>query len=88
MIWRKSDVINLIKNLLLKNRISGQILAEDVVSVLTGEVIAEAGTKVDKRDWQMRFRMQQFHMYGSSSRKRTEIVKVLSNMMVDLNSCC
>ncbi|MEI3210117.1 MAG: hypothetical protein V8S14_03835 [Lachnospiraceae bacterium] len=59
------------KKLLLKNRISGQILAEDVASVLTGEVIAEAAQRLQER-LQMRSRMQQFHMYGSSCRKRTE----------------
>ncbi len=32
------------KKLMLKNRISGQVLAEDVVDPFTGEVIAEKGT--------------------------------------------
>ena len=36
------------KKLALKNRISGQVLAEDVVDPSTGEVIAEAGTVVDR----------------------------------------
>ena len=36
------------KKLLLKNRISGHVLAEDAVSPITGEVIAEAGTKVTR----------------------------------------
>ena len=33
------------KKLLLKNRVSGQVLAEDVVDVTTGEIIAEAGAE-------------------------------------------
>ena len=36
------------KKLMLKNRITGHTLAEDVVSPMTGEVIAEAGAVVDR----------------------------------------
>ena len=36
------------KKLHFKNRIKGQKLAEDVVDMTTGEVLAEAGTTVDK----------------------------------------
>ena len=36
------------KKLLLKNRVSGQILAEDAVSAITGEVVAEKGTKITR----------------------------------------
>ncbi len=36
------------KKLALKNRISGHVLAEDVVSPMTGEVMAEAGTKITR----------------------------------------
>ena len=36
------------KKLALKNRINGHILAEDVVDVNTGEIIAEAGTEVTR----------------------------------------
>ena len=49
MIWQRSDVINSIRNLRLRNRINGQVLAEDVVSAVTGEVVAEKGTDSDKR---------------------------------------
>ncbi len=45
MISQRSDVINSIKKLNLKNRVTGQVLAEDVVSAVTGEVVAEKGTK-------------------------------------------
>ena len=37
------------KKLHLKNRITGQILAEDVVNTETGEIIAAGGEKVNKR---------------------------------------
>ena len=33
---------------MLKNRINGHVLAEDVVDPSTGEVLAEAGQKVDR----------------------------------------
>ncbi|HIZ08022.1 MAG TPA: DNA-directed RNA polymerase subunit beta, partial [Candidatus Eubacterium avistercoris] len=36
------------KKLLLKNRITGQVLAEDAVDPSTGEIIGETGTKVDR----------------------------------------
>ena len=36
------------KKLLLRNRISGQVLAEDVVDTTTGEILATAGTEVTK----------------------------------------
>ncbi len=37
------------KKLALRNRINGQVLAEDVVDVTTGEIIAEKGTNCNKR---------------------------------------
>ena len=36
------------KKLAFKNRITGHVLAEDVIDMTTGEVIAEAGTTVTK----------------------------------------
>ena len=36
------------KKLMLKNRIAGCILAEDAVSQLTGEIVAEKGTKITR----------------------------------------
>ena len=60
------------KKLALKNRITGQVLAEDVASAITGEVIAEAGTKIT-RELQKQSRMQQFRMCGSINRKRREV---------------
>ena len=71
------------KKLLLKNRISGHVLAEDAVSPITGEVIAEAGTKVTR---EIADRIQNGAVpYVWIDRPEEERnVKVLSNMMVDL----
>ena len=48
MILPKSDVINLIRSFISINRIVGHKLAEDVVDTATGEILAEAGTRVTK----------------------------------------
>ena len=71
------------KKLLLKNRISGHVLAEDAVSPITGEVIAEAGTKVTR---EIADRIQNGAVpYVWIDRPEEERnIKVLSNMMVDL----
>ncbi len=71
------------KKLALRNRINGQILAEDVVDETTGEILAEAG-KVVNRELADAIRMQPYHMYGY--RLRRVNVKVLSNMMVDISN--
>jgi DNA-directed RNA polymerase subunit beta len=71
------------KKLLLKNRIRGQILAEDVVSAVTGEVIAEEGTKVTRElADQIQNAAVPYVWVEGEERK----IKVLSNMMVDLQS--
>ena len=73
------------KKLLLRNRINGQVLAEDVVSPLTGEVIAEAGTKVTREladDIQNAAVAAVWIDRPEEERK----IKVLSSMMVDLAS--
>ncbi len=73
------------KKLLLRNRINRQVLAEDVVSVITGEVIAEAGTKVTR---ELADEIQNAAVpYVWIERPDEERnIKVLSNMMVDLTS--
>ncbi len=73
------------KKLLLKNRISGQILAEDVVSAITGEVIAEAGTEVTR---EIADTIQNAAVpYVWIAREEGERnIKVLSNMMVNLET--
>ncbi len=73
------------KKLMLKNRISGQILAEDVVSPLTGEMIAEAGTKVTRElADQIQNAAVPFVWIDRPEEERK--IKVLSSMMVDLAS--
>ncbi len=73
------------KKLLLRNRINRQVLAEDVVSVLTGEVLAKAGTKVTR---ELADEIQNAAVpYVWIERPDEERnIKVLSNMMVDITS--
>ena len=73
------------KKLLLKNRISGQILTEDVASVLTGEVIAEAGTKVT-REIADEIQNAAVPYVWIELPEEDRKVKVLSNLMVDLKT--
>ncbi|MDE6937617.1 MAG: DNA-directed RNA polymerase subunit beta, partial [Lachnospiraceae bacterium] len=62
-----------------------QVLAEDVVSVLTGEVIAEAGTKVTRElADQIQNAAVPYVWIERPDEERN--IKVLSNMMVDLTS--
>ena len=73
------------KKLLLRNRINRQVLGEDVVSVLTGEVIAEAGTKVTREIAdQIQNAAVPYVWIERADEERN--IKVLSNMMVDLTS--
>ena len=71
------------KKLMLRNRIRHQILAEDVVDTLTGEVLAKEGDKVTA---EMADAIQNaavpFVWIQTEERK----VKVLSNMMVDITN--
>ncbi|MEY8339153.1 DNA-directed RNA polymerase subunit beta [Lachnospiraceae bacterium 62-35] len=69
------------KKLHFKNRITGHILAEDVVDTSTGEIIAEAGTAVDK---ELAVRLQDSGVPYVWIQGPTRNQKVLSNMMVDL----
>ncbi len=75
------------KKLMLKNRITGHLLAEDVVSPMTGEVIAEAGTVVDR---ELADAIQNAAVpYVWIAREESDRnIKVLSNMMVDLKAVC
>jgi len=69
------------KKLSFKNRLNGQTLAEDVVDTTTGEILAEAGTKVDKnKAAEIQNAAVPFVWVDGPNRKQ----KVLSNMMVDL----
>ncbi|NBJ82604.1 DNA-directed RNA polymerase subunit beta [bacterium 1XD42-94] len=69
------------KKLHFKNRITGQITAEDVVDVSTGEILAEAGKAISKEQ-AAAIQNAAVPYVWIQTEERT--VKVLSNMMVDL----
>ncbi len=71
------------KKLALRNRIRHHILAEDVVDTLTGEVLATAGTKVSAELADTIQNAAVPFVYIQTEEKN---VKILSNMMVDINS--
>ena len=71
------------KKLALKSRINGQVLAEDVLDPSTGEVIAEAGTTVDR---DLADQIQNAAVPALWIQTETRNVKVLSSMMVDIRS--
>ncbi|RKM56619.1 DNA-directed RNA polymerase subunit beta [Butyrivibrio sp. X503] len=69
------------KKLHFKNRINGHVLAEDVVDEFTGEMIASAGTKVDRA---LATEIQNCAIPYVFLQEEERNVKVLSNMMVDI----
>ncbi len=73
------------KKLLFRNRIAGQILAEDVASAVTGEVIAEAGAKIT-RELADQIQNAAVPAVWISRPDEERDIKVLSSMMVDLTS--
>lgn len=73
------------KKLMLRNRIAGHVLAEDAVSPITGEVIAEAGTKLT-REMADAIQNAAIPYVWIDKPEEERKVKVLSNMMVDLRS--
>ena len=73
------------KKLALKNRITGQVLAEDVASAITGEVIAEAGTKITREIAEAIQNAAVPYVWIDKPEEERSI-KVLSNMMVDLDA--
>ena len=70
------------KKLALRNRIGGKVLAEDVVDETTGEILAEAG-KVVNRELADAIQNAAVPYVWVQGEERN--VKVLSNMMVDIN---
>ena len=71
------------KKLLLRNRITGKVLGEDVVDLETGEILAEAGTEIDRNlADQIQNAGVPFVWIQTEERK----VKVISSMMVDLGA--
>ena len=73
------------KKLALKNRISGHVLAETVVSPLTGEIIAEEGTKIT-RDIADQIQNAAVPAVWLENPEEERKIKVLSNMMIDLDA--
>ncbi len=71
------------KKLHFKNRISGQVLAEDVIDENTGEMIASAGTKIDRA---LATEIQNAAIPYVMIQGEERNIKVLSNMMVDITS--
>ena len=70
------------KKLAFKNRLAGHTLAEDVVDQTTGEILAEAGTAVDK-NLADEIQNSGIPFVWIQGIERNE--KILSNMMVDLS---
>jgi len=71
------------KKLHFKNRIAGHTLAEDVIDMSTGEILAEKGTVVDKKKAEEIQNAGVPFVWIAGEKKNH---KVLSNMMVDLAS--
>ncbi len=71
------------KKLALRNRINGQVLAEDVVDVTTGEIIAEKGTAVTR---ELADAIQNAGVPFVWIQAEERNVKILSNLMVDINA--
>ena len=70
------------KKLSFKRRIAGQTLAEDVIDMSTGEILATAGTVLDKETAEMIQNKAIEYVYVEAADDHK--VKVLSNMMVDI----
>ena len=71
------------KKLSLRNRIHGQVLAEDAVDVSTGEIIAEQGTTVTR---ELADKIQNAAVPYVWIQGEERNIKVLSNLMVDVTN--
>ncbi|MCD7750203.1 MAG: DNA-directed RNA polymerase subunit beta [Lachnospiraceae bacterium] len=71
------------KKLSFRNRLTGHVLSEDVADPTTGEVLAAAGTTVTR---ELADRLQNAAVPYVYVQTEERNVKVLSNMMVDLNA--
>ena len=71
------------KKLAYKSRIVGHILAEDVIDMSTGEVLAEAGTNVSQ---ELAIQIQNAAVPSVMIQTDVKNEKVLSNMAVDINA--
>ena len=73
------------KKLLLRNRITGHVLAEDVCDPSTGEILAEAGETLTREKADAIQNAAVAFVYIKTENEERPI-KVLSNMMVELTS--
>ena len=71
------------KKLHFKNRITGHVLAEDVVDMTTGEILAESGKTISK---ELAIEIQNAAVPYVWIQTEERTAKVLSNMMVDLGA--
>ena len=71
------------KKLAFRNRITGAVLAEDVIAPTTGEIIAAAGTKVSLELADEIQNAAVPYVYVQTEERN---VKVLSNLMVDITA--
>ena len=71
------------KKLAFKNRLRGHVLAEDVIDPSTGEVMAEAGTRLTR---ELAEEIQNAAVRYVMIQTEERNVKVLSSMMVDLGA--
>ena len=68
------------KKLHFRNRLNGHVLAEDVVNTMTGEIIAEAGTVLNRASATA---IQNAAVPYVMIQAEERVVKVMSSMMVD-----
>ena len=71
------------KKLMLRNRVNGQVLAEDAVDPNTGEILAEAGTVLTR---ELADKIQNAAVSYVMIQTEERNVKVLSSMMVDITN--
>jgi DNA-directed RNA polymerase subunit beta len=71
------------KKLAFKNRISGHVLADDVVDTSTGEVLAEKGTQITRELAENIQNAAVSYVWIQSDERN---IKILSNMMVDITN--
>ena len=73
------------KKLMLRNRVNGCILAEDVKSAVTGEIVAEKGTRIT-REIADKIQNSAASYLWVEGEDESRNIKILSNMMVDLQA--
>ena len=71
------------KKLMLRNRVAGHVLAEDVADAATGEILAEAGTTLTR---ELADKIQNAAVPYVWIQTEERNVKVISSMMVDITN--